>query len=130
MQPLQESSPAHSQDDSDDVIIVDLLQKSQGKRKGGMDQPSTQPRKKQAFWVEVPSLPKRRGKPVPIKLEDTDSESDDDPQVAATASAVKDEPDLEIVTALAVIRSVSWRSNFLRLSQESNISIFVGKHKR
>ena len=112
------------------MIIVDLLQKSQGKRKGGVDQPSTQPRKKQAFWVEVPSPPKRSGKPMPVKLEHTDSESDDDLQVAATTSAVKDEPDLEIVNALAVIRSVSWRSNSLRLSQESNISVFVGKHKR
>ena len=101
-------SPAHSQDD-DDVIIVDFVQRSPGKRKGGSDQSSSRPTKRQMCWVEIPPRPKR-APPASVKLEPLSP--DDATQVIVPTPVVKGEPDEEISSALAVIRNVSRTLDF------------------
>ena len=104
MQPQRKPSPISVQDDDDDVIIADPLRHSPGKRKGGSDQPSPWPKKRQMFWVEVPPRSKRVPS-ISVKLEPLSP--DDTIQVIATTPAVKEEPDQEIANALAVITNVS-----------------------
>ena len=103
-QPQREPSPAHLQDDDDDVIVVDWVRQSPGKRKGGSDQSSPRPKKRQTFWVEVPPRPKRAPS-VSVKRESSSPEVG--PIEAEGAGlAVKQEPDQEASTALSAIRNV------------------------
>ena len=102
MQLQQEPSPAHPQDDDDDMIMVDSVPQSPGKRKGEGDGSSPRPAKRQSFWVQVPPRPKRT-LPDSVKSE---LQSPDD-TIQAPAPAVKEDPDQEMSAALAVIRNVS-----------------------
>jgi len=64
----------------------------------------TKPPKHQSFWVEVPPHPKRKKVlSVPVNVEEPTPEG----IVQATVPIIKEEPDQEMVSALAVISNVS-----------------------
>jgi len=97
--------------------MVDPPQQLPDKRKRE-NQPSPRPTKRQTFWVEIPSRPKRKGiLSTPVKHEPSTPE---DAIVLDTVPRVKEEPDQEMVNALAVIRNVSWGLNTLLRISRSN----------
>ena len=81
------------------MITVGPSQQSQAKRKGGIYQPNPRPSKKlQMCWVEIPP---RKKHPAPARSKPPSTDE------ATTAPVVKDEPDQEMINALAVIGNVS-----------------------
>ena len=120
-QPEPEPSLNHPQNDDDDVIIVDSVQRSPGKRKGEGDQSNPRPTKRQIFWVEVP--PRRKRVPsVSVKWEPSSPEVAVKPEGAA--STVKQEPNQEVSNALSVIRNVSLSSVPSKDSMECIAPVF------
>ena len=106
MQPQQELGPARL--DEDDVIMVDPPQQSLGKRKweDSGDQPSPRPTKRQTLSVDVP--PHLEDDWILSALGEHEPSTPEDIIMASTPdSGVEEEPDQEVVNALAVIRNVS-----------------------
>jgi len=102
--PQREPSLAHPQSDDDDVIMVDSVQQTRGKRKNDGDQPNPRPAKRQSFWVEVP--PRHKTLSVSVKVEPSNPEVTIEAE--GTTPTPKQEPDQELTDALAVIRNVSY----------------------
>ena len=100
----REPSLTRLQDDDDDVVMVNPVRSSPGKRKGEDNQSNPRPAKRPTFWVAVPPR-RKRALSASVKREQSSPEAAIEVEDATVVP--KQEPDQELANALAVIRNVS-----------------------
>ena len=105
-QPQREPSLNHPQNDGDDVVMVDSIRQSPGKRKRESDQSDPRPEKRQTFWVEVPPR-RKKVLSVSVKREQSSPEVVIEAEDATSTLTPKQEPDQELANTLALIKNVS-----------------------
>lgn len=103
MQPRRE----YSLQGDDEVIVMDSVRRSPGKRQGEDDQANPRPTKRQTVWVEVPP---RRKKALSVSVKQEPSSPEVVVKIEGVTPTVKRERNdhREASSALSVIRNVSF----------------------